>query len=93
MKTKVGNDRSPVPMEIMLRIYFLQQWCALGDQAAEELLYDMESMRNFTRLQMVEDVILDESTILKFRHPIEKHELCPNLVYEKLKRSGLSGRL
>jgi IS5 family transposase len=72
---KAGNGRKPMPMEVMLRIYFLQQWYALGDQAAEESLYDMESMRNFTQLELTEDAIPDESTILKFRHLIEKHDL------------------
>jgi len=41
---KTGNARPPIPMETMLRIYFLQQWYALCNQAAEESLYDMESM-------------------------------------------------
>ena len=72
---KAGNGRKPIPMEVMLRIYFLQQWYALGDQAAEESLYDMESMRNFAGLELTEDAIPDESTILKFRHLIEKHDL------------------
>jgi len=72
---KAGNGRKPMPMEVMLRIYFLQQWYALGDQAAEESLYDMESMRNFAQLELTEDAIPDESTILKFRHLIEKHDL------------------
>ena len=72
---KAGNGRKPIPMEVMLRIYFLQQWYALEDQAAEESLYDMESMRNFAGLELTEDAIPDESTILKFRHLIEKHDL------------------
>jgi IS5 family transposase len=72
---KAGNGRKPMPMDVMLRIYFLQQWYALGDQAAEKSLYDMESMRNFAGLELTEDAIPDESTILKFRHLIEKHDL------------------
>lgn len=44
---KAGKGRPPMPMECMLRIYFLQQWYALSDPAAEEALYDIESMRNF----------------------------------------------
>lgn len=72
---KAGNGRPPMPMGTMLRIYFLQQWYALGDQAAEESLYDMDSMRNFAGLELIEDAIPDESTILKFRRLIEKHNL------------------
>lgn len=72
---KKGNGRPPIPMEVMLRIYFLQQWYALSDPAAEEALYDMESMRCFSLLELGEDVIPDETTILNFRRLIEKHDL------------------
>lgn len=72
---KKGNGRPPIPMEVMLRIYFLQQWYALSDPAAEEALYDMESMRRFSLLELGEDVIPDETTILNFRRLIEKHDL------------------
>ena len=72
---KKGNGRPPIPMEVMLRIYFLQQWYALSDPAVEEALYDMESMRRFSLLELGEDVIPDETTILNFRRLIEKHDL------------------
>ena len=49
---KQGKGRSPLPMEVMLRIYFLQQWYALSDPAAEESLYDIESMRRFAQLDL-----------------------------------------
>jgi IS5 family transposase len=79
---KAGNGRPPMPMETMLRIYFLQQWYALGDQAAEESLYDMESMRSFAGLELSEDAIPDESTILNFRRLIETHELGNELFHD-----------
>lgn len=72
---KAGKGRRPVPMETMLRIYFLQQWYALSDPGAEEALYDMESMRRFARLDLTSDAIPDESTILNFRRLIETHNL------------------
>ena len=72
---KAGNGRPPMPMETMLRIYFLQQWYSLSDPAAEEALYDIESMRRFTQLELLDDAIPDETTILKFRHMIERHAL------------------
>ena len=59
----------------MLRIYFLQQWYSLSDPAAEEALYDIESMRRFAQLELLDDAIPDETTILKFRHMIERHTL------------------
>ena len=79
---KAGNGRSPMPMETMLRIYFLQQWYALGDQAAEESLYDIESMRRFAKLDLGEDAIPDESTILNFRRLIEANDLSSALFDE-----------
>ena len=72
---KAGNGRPPMPMETMLRIYFLQQWYSLSDPAAEEALYDIESMRRFAQLELLDDAIPDETTILKFRHMIERHAL------------------
>lgn len=72
---KAGSGRKPMPMNSMLRIYFLQQWYALADPAAEEALYDMESMRRFADLELGEDAIPDESTILNFRRLIETHQL------------------
>jgi len=79
---KAGNGRPPMPMESMLRIYFLQQWYGLSDPAAEEALYDIESMRNFAGLELVVDAIPDETTILNFRRLIEKHELSLKLFEE-----------
>lgn len=72
---KKGNGRHPMPLESMLRIYFLQQWYSLSDPAAEEALYDIESMRRFARLDLVVDALPDETTILNFRRMIEKHQL------------------
>ena len=72
---KAGNGHPPMPMETMLRIYFLQQWYSLSDPAAEEALYDIESMRRFAQLELLDDAIPDETTILKFRHMIERNAL------------------
>lgn len=44
---KAGQGRQPIGLERMLRIYFLQQWFNLSDPAAEDALYDGESMRRF----------------------------------------------
>jgi IS5 family transposase len=59
----------------MLRIYFLQQWFNLSDPQAEDALYDSESMRRFARVELGEEVVPDESTILRFRHLLEQHGL------------------
>jgi transposase, IS5 family len=70
-----GNGTQPMPQERMLRIYFMQQWFNLSDPAAEDALYDSESMRRFAGIELSEDAIPDETTILRFRHFLEKHGL------------------
>src|SRR5438309_7479376 len=69
------GGRRAMPLETMLRIYFLQHWYDLSDPAAEDALYDSESMRRFVGLELSEDAIPDESTILHFRHLLEAHQL------------------
>jgi IS5 family transposase len=59
----------------MLRIYCLQQWYNLSNPGAEEVLYDICSMRAFAGLELGRDAIPDETTILNFRHLLERHEL------------------
>jgi IS5 family transposase len=72
---KAGNGTQPMPMEQMLRIYFMQQWFNLSDPAMEDSLYDSESMRRFAQIELLEDTVPDESTILRFRHLLEQHKL------------------
>ena len=64
-----------MPMERMLRIYFMQHWFNLSDPAMEDSLYDSESMRRFAGIELLEDAMPDESTILRFRHLLEQHQL------------------
>ena len=71
--TKGG--RPPFAVETMLRIHFLQQWFNLSDPAMEEALYDTPMFREFAGLDMGEDNLPDESTILRFRHLLERHNL------------------
>jgi IS5 family transposase len=80
-----GNGRQPMPMERMLRIYFMQQWYNLSDPAMEESLYDSESMRRFADIDLTLDEIPDETTILHFRHLLERHELTKK-IFEKTKK-------
>jgi IS5 family transposase len=72
---KAGNGTQPMPMERMLRIYFMQQWFNLSDPAMEDALYDSESMRRFAQIELLDDAVPDESTILRFRHLLEQHKL------------------
>jgi len=76
---KAGNGRRPYPLVVMLRIYFLQQWYQLSDPGAEEALYDIQSMRAFAGLELGRDAIPDETTILNFRHLLERHDLTKSM--------------
>ena len=72
---KGGKGRPPLGLEKMLRIYFLQIWFNLSDPGAEEAIYHSESMRRFARIELSEDKVPDETSILNFRHLLEEHEL------------------
>src|ERR1051326_2939432 len=72
---KAGNGRQPLGLEKLLRIYFLQQWFNLSDPQAEDATYDSESMRRFARVELGHDPVPDETTILRFRHLLEQHDL------------------
>ena len=70
----VGNKgRPPFPVETMLRIHFMQQWFTLSDPAMEEALHDVPLFREFSGLDNWTTRLPDESTILRFRHLLEKH--------------------
>ncbi len=73
---KEGNGRPPIGLSIMLRIYFLQHWFSLSDPAAEEALYDSPALRRFAGVDLGRAAAPDETTILNFRHLLEKHDLC-----------------
>jgi len=72
---KAGNGRRPVGVERMLRIYFLQQWFNLSDPAVEEALYDSVVMRQFAGIDLGNEPVPDETTVCKFRHLLEEHQL------------------
>ncbi|HVZ31295.1 MAG TPA: IS5 family transposase [Polyangiaceae bacterium] len=72
---RAGRGRRPMPLAVMLRIYFLQQWFDLSDPAAEDALYDSESMRRFVGVELADEAIPDETTILRFRQLLVDHQL------------------
>ncbi len=72
---KAGNGRPPIDLELMLRVYFLQQWFNLADPAVEEALYDSLAMRAFAGVDLGRKPAPDESTVCNFRHLLEKHDL------------------
>jgi transposase, IS5 family len=86
------RGRPPFAPETMLRIHFMQQWFNLSDPAMEEALHDVPLFREFAGLGTWDDRLPDESTILRFRHVLEKHKLAPQMLHtvnELLTAKGL----
>jgi IS5 family transposase len=87
-----GAGRPPVGLERMLRIHFLQHWFNLSDPAVEEALYDSRSMRRFVGIDLGREPVPDETTVCKFRHLLEAHNLGDQLfvlINEYLHENGL----
>ena len=76
---KGGRGRPPIGVERMLRIYFLQQWYGLADEALEDALYDSQALRSFARIDLSAEGVPDATTLLKFRRLLETHDLCKSL--------------
>jgi IS5 family transposase len=91
-KISESGGRPPIPLERMLRIYFLQLWFNLSDPAVEEALYDSVAMRSFVGIDLGVEGAPDETTVCKFRHLLERNKLGKVLltaVNEHLRRSGI----
>ena len=71
-----GKGRRPVGLEIMLRTYFVQQWFNLSDPGVEEALYESPVLQRFVGVDLGAAPARDETTIYRFRHLLEKHDLC-----------------
>src|SRR5690606_24000172 len=74
-KVSEAGGRPPIPLERMLRIYFLQLWFNLSDPAVEEALYDSAAMRSFAGIDLGQEAAPDETTVCKFRHLLERNKL------------------
>src|SRR3954453_6204436 len=89
---QAGNGRPPVGLELMLRIYFLQHWFNLSDPAAEEALYDSAAMRAFVGIDLGREPAPDETTMCRFPHLLETHDLGARIfeeVHRHLESNGL----
>jgi IS5 family transposase len=76
---KGNNGRPPFPLETMLRIHFMQQWFSLSDPGMEEAFFDVPLYREFAQLEDYA-CLPDESTILRFRHRLEQHQLAEQIL-------------
>src|SRR2546423_11435342 len=80
--TKGERGRPPVGLERMLRLYFLQQWYGLADEALEDALYDSQALRGFAGIDLSVAAVPDATTMLNFRHWLEQHDLTKALFDE-----------
>ena len=76
---KGQRGRPPIGLERMLRVYFLQQWYGLADEALEDALYDSQALQSFARIDLSAEGVPDATTLLNFRHLLETHDLCKAL--------------
>jgi len=71
--------RPPIGVARMLRMYLLQQWFGLADEAVEDALYDSRSMSCFVGIEPAHEAVPDATTLLKFRRLLEQHQLTARL--------------
>lgn len=76
---KGERGRPPMGRERMLRVYFLQRWYALADEALEGALYDSQALQRFARIEIDAEGVPDATTLLQFRRLLETHDLCKGL--------------
>ena len=74
------RGRKAKPIETMLRMYLLQVWFSLSDEGVEEAIYDSYAMRRFMGLDFAVEQVPDATTLLGFRHLLEKHQLGERLL-------------
>ena len=86
------RGRPPKDIEKMLRMYLMQRWYNLSDEGIEDAIYDSYAMRKFMKIDFLSEQVPDATTLLRFRHLIEKHKIGEQIfqdVSERLERSGL----
>lgn len=86
------RGRRPIGIETMLRMYLMQIWFNLSDEGIEDSIYDSYAMRTFMRIDFNEQQVPDATTLLKFRHMLEKHKIGEKIfadVNRRLDEAGL----
>jgi IS5 family transposase len=76
------RGRPPIGLERMLRMYFIQQWYGLADEAVEDAIYDSQALRHFLGIDLSVQSVPDATTLMGFRHLLEAHQLTQALLIE-----------
>ncbi len=74
------RGQQPFAVQTLLKIHFMQQWFKLSDPAMEEALHDVPVFRDFAGLSHWDEHIPSESSILRFRHLLERHKLADQIL-------------
>jgi Transposase and inactivated derivatives, IS5 family len=83
--------RKPIGIESMLRMYLMQIWFNLSDEGIEDSIYDSDAIRTFMHLDFNEQQVPDATTLLKFRHLLEKNKIGEKLFADVNKRLDETG--
>jgi IS5 family transposase len=86
------RGRKPIGIETMLRMYLMQIWFSLSDEGIEDSIYDSYAMRTFMHIDFNEQQVPDATTLLKFRHLLEKNKIGEKIfadVNKRLDKAGL----
>ena len=86
---KGKRGRPPRGIETMLRMYLLQVWFSLSDEGIEDSIYDSFAMRQFMHINFFTEQVPDATTLLKFRHLLEKEKIGEKLFKDQLDHAGL----
>lgn len=76
------RGRPPIGLERMLRMYFVQQWYGLADEAVEDAVYDSQALRQFLNIDLSKQSVPDATTLMGFRHLLEAHNLTQAMLVE-----------
>ena len=77
-----GRGRPPIGIERMLRMYCLQQWYGLADEAVEDAVYDSQALSSFMGIDTSREGVPDATTLMKFRHLLEDNDLTKAMLVE-----------
>lgn len=76
------RGRPPIGLERMLRMYFVQQWYGLADEAVEDAIYDSQALRHFMDIDLCKQSVPDATTLMGFRHLLEANDLSQAMLIE-----------
>ena len=85
------RGRPPKEIECMLRMYLLQNWFNLSDEGIEDAIYDSYSMKQFLRIDFRKQQVPDATTLLRFRHLLEKHDVGKRIFDDVAARLAMAG--